>query len=264
MKMKSKSLKNTLMLILAFLAIPFAYSQTSNRDIYELKIYHIESPEQEKRLDIYLEKAYLPALHKAGIAKVGVFKPLLTDEKEAGTKVYVFVPYTSVQQFIDLPADLAKDSKYLEAGKDYIDAAHNDPPYRRVETTLMRAFTGMPNFQEPKLTGPKKDRVYELRSYESATEKQYLNKVKMFNDGEIEIFDRLGFNAVFYGEVIAGANMPNLVYLTTFEDLESEKAHWKAFGTDPQWEKMKVMDEFQNNMNRNDTRLLYPADYSDL
>jgi len=262
--MKSKNFSTTLMAVLGFLMIPFAHSQTQSRDIYELKIYHIESPEQEKRLDNYLENAYLPALHKAGIAKVGVFKPLLSDEKEAGTKVYVFVPYTDLQQFEELPGKLEKDAQYLTKGKDYIDAPHDNPPYKRIETTLMRAFTGMPNFQEPKLNGPKKDRVYELRSYESATEKQYLNKVKMFNDGEIEIFDRLGFNAVFYAEVIAGARMPNLVYLTTFEDMESEKAHWKAFSTDPQWDKMKVMEEYQNNMNRNDARLLYPADYSDL
>src|SRR5690606_32174158 len=222
--MKSRSIKNTLMVLLGFLVIPFAYSQTQSRDIYELRIYHIESPEQEKRLDNYLEKAYIPAMHKAGILKVGVFKPILSDEKEAGTKVYVFVPYRSLDQFAELPRQLEKDQEYLNNGEDYIDAAHDNPPYRRIETTLMRAFTGMPNFQESKLTGPKKDRVYELRSYESATEKQYLNKVKMFNDGEIEIFDRLGFNAIFYAEVIAGARMPNLVYLTTFENMESEKA----------------------------------------
>lgn len=262
--MKPQSIKNILMLVWGFLVIPFTYSQAQNRDIYELKIYHIENAEQEKRLDHYLEKAYIPAMHKAGVAKVGVFKPILSDEKEAGTKVYVFVPYKNLKQFTDLPAKLAKDQEYLNNGKDYIDAAHDNPPYRRIENSLMRAFTGMPRFQESKVTGPKKDRVYELRSYESATEKQYLNKVKMFNEGEIEIFDRLGFNAIFYAEVIAGANMPNLVYLTTFENMESEKAHWKAFGTDPQWEKMKVMEEYQNNMNRNDARLLYPAEYSDL
>lgn len=262
--MTPKTVTYIIMLIGSILAFTVNYGYSQSRDIYELKIYHIDSPEQEKRLDNYLEKAYIPAMHKAGIPKVGVFKPVLSDEKEAGTKVYVFVPYKNLKQFEELPERLAKDKEYLSNGKDYIDAAHDNPPYRRIETTLMRAFTGMPNFQESKLTGPKKDRVYELRSYESATEKQYLNKVKMFNDGEIEIFDRLGFNAIFYAEVIAGARMPNLVYLTTFENMDSEKAHWKAFGTDPQWEKMKVMEEYQNNMNRNDARLLYPAEYSDL
>lgn len=262
--MKPQSVKNILMLFLGFLMIPITSSLAQNRDIYELKVYHIDSPEQEKRLDHYLAKAYIPAMHRLGIAKVGVFKPVLSDEKEAGTKVYVFVPYKNLKQFEELPSKLDQDKQYLLAGKDYIDAAHDNPPYRRIETILMRAFTGMPNFKESKVTGPKKDRVYELRSYESATEKQYLNKVKMFNEGEIEIFDRLGFNAIFYAEVIAGARMPNLMYLTTFENMDSEKAHWKAFGTDPQWEKMKVMEEYQNNMNRNDARLLYPADYSDL
>ena len=45
------------------------------RDIYELKTYHITSPAQEAMLDSYLEKAFMPAAHRLGIAKVGVFKP---------------------------------------------------------------------------------------------------------------------------------------------------------------------------------------------
>src|SRR5680860_336949 len=118
-----------------------------------------------------------------------------------------------MQQFLTLPEKLEKDQKYLAAGKDYINAAHDNPVYTRMEKVLMRAFTGMPHFQESTLTGPKEDRVYELRSYESATEKQHRNKVKMFNEGEIDIFDKLDFNPVFYGEVIAGANMPNLMYM---------------------------------------------------
>lgn len=259
-----KKIQITWLIVLGFLTVPLVYGQGQSKDFYEMKVYHIENPEQEKRLDVYLENAYLPALHNAGISNVGVFKPIISDEKEAGKKVYVLVPYTSLEEFLELPKKLERDQEYLSSGADYIDAEHSNPPYLRYETSLMRAFSGMPNFQLPKLQGPKKDRVYELRSYESATEKQYLNKVKMFNDGEIEIFDRLGFNAVFYAEVIAGANMPNLVYMTTFENMDSEKAHWKAFGSDPQWGKMKVMDEFQNNTSRNDTRLLYPTDYSDI
>ncbi len=260
-------LKNTcfpILLIMSFLAVPTAYGQNQNRDLYELRVYHINSPEQENRMDNYLEKAYLPALHKAGISQVGVFKPILSDTADAGKKIYVFIPYTSFQQFLDLPVKLENDKDYQMAGKDYIDAAHNRPAYRRMEKTIMQAFTGMPQFKAPKLTGPKKDRVYELRSYESATEKQFKNKVKMFNDGEIEIFDRLGFNAVFYGEVLAGSDMPNLMYLTTFSDMASEKEHWEAFRTDPQWEKMRVMEEYQNNMTRNNPKLLFPAEYSDL
>jgi hypothetical protein len=264
MKNYTKNFTKPLSSILTVLFLMLGLSSYAQRDIYELRIYHIESKEQEKRMDDYLENAFIPAMHEAGVQKVGVFKPVESDTEESGKKIYVFLPYSSMDQFLEIPQKLENNQTYQEAGKDYIDAAHDDPTYKRIETVLMRAFTGMPQFKEPKLTGPKKDRVYELRSYESATEKQFKNKVKMFNEGEIEIFDRLGFNAVFYGEVIAGADMPNLMYMTTFSDMESEKEHWKAFGSDPAWEKMKVMEEYQNNMNRNNPKLLYPAEYSDL
>ena len=42
--------------------------------------------------------------------------------------------------------------------------------------------------------------------------------------GEIILFDRLDFNAVFYGEVISGSKMPNLMYMTTFDNQESRDA----------------------------------------
>ena len=44
----------------------------------------------------------------------------------------------------------------------------------------------------PKLRAAKNERIYELRSYESATEKIFANKVHMFNEGgEIDLFKRL-------------------------------------------------------------------------
>jgi hypothetical protein len=58
--------------------------------------------------------------------------------------------------------------------------------------------------------------------------------------------------------------MPNLMYMTTFTNIESRDAHWKAFGTDPDWDRMKVMEEYQNTVSKNDTRLLFPTDYSDI
>jgi hypothetical protein len=262
--MKLKKILPLIFAVSCFIVGTSSFSQNPQRNVYELRIYHIESSAQEKRMDDYLENAFMPALHNAGIDKVGVFKPLDPDKEEAGKKIYVFIPYENMQEFLDLPGKLEMDQSYLIAGKDYIDASHDDPTYQRMETIIMRAFTGMPQFEESKLKGPKKDRVYELRSYESATEKQHRNKVKMFNEGEIDIFERLGFNAVFYGEVIAGSNMPNLMYMTTFSDMASEKEHWEAFRTDSAWEKMKVMDEYQNNVSRNDTKLLYPAEYSDI
>ena len=60
----------------------------------------------------------------------------------------------------------------------------------------------------PTFNNARSERVYELRSYESATEQYNINKVEMFNvGGEIDLFEQLGFNAVFYGEVISGAKL---------------------------------------------------------
>jgi hypothetical protein len=249
--------------LLAFFAfLTLSSFAQGKRDFYELRTYHIENASQESQLDTYLKDALLPALHRNGVAKVGVFKPVAS-QADAGKKVYLFIPYSSMKDYSKMEGKLSKDQTYQAAGSAYINAPHDNPPYKRIETAFLQAFTGQPRFTESKVTGPKKDRVYELRSYESQTEKLYKQKVKMFNSGEMDIFTKLDFNPVFYGEVIAGANMPNLMYMTTFTNMESRDAHWKAFGTDPDWDRMKVMPEYQNIMNRNDQRLLYPTDYSD-
>src|SRR6185436_3921077 len=115
---------------------------------------------------------------------------------------------------------------YMLAGKDYINASYQSPPYGRMETIVLEAFELSPQMNLPKLSSSKQDHVYELRSYESPTESYYHNKVKMFNaGGEIGIFSRLNFNAVFYGNVIAGCRMPNLMYMTSFENMAERDAH---------------------------------------
>src|ERR1700694_2492650 len=182
---------------------------------YELKIYHLKTQAQEDRLDQYLQNAYLPAIHRMGIKNVGVFKPVESDT--SGKRVYVLTPFRTWSQFENVEQKLMGDNEYVTAAKDYIDAQYNDALYTRLETIVLKAFPKMTEPAVPNLTANKTDRVYELRSYESATEKLNVNKVRMFNDGnEVALFKRLGFNAVFYAEVLAGSHQPNLMYMTTF------------------------------------------------
>lgn len=237
----------------------------AGQDFYQLKIYQLKSEEQERQLDVFLETAYLPALHRAAIKQVGVFKPIPADGQDGiGRQVYLFIPYSSYTQFAALEALLQQDEHYQESGAAYLRAPHDNPPYDRMETILLTAFDGSPYFQLPKLTGPRAERVYELRSYEGPTEAYYRNKVDMFNKGdEIGLFERLGFNAVFYGEVVAGGRMPNLMYLTTFENKKSRDEHWGTFSKDEYWKKLSAMPEYQNNVSRNQQIFLYPTEYSD-
>jgi hypothetical protein len=231
---------------------------------FELRTYRFATQEQQQRTENYLEKALLPALHRANIKKVGVFKPVETDST-FGKKLIVLIPYRSLDEFEKLDATLDKDKQYYADGKEYIDAPYDNPPYARMEKTILKAFSKMPQLAVPDFKTPVTERVYELRSYEGHTEKIYRNKVQMFNDGdEVGLFKRLGFNAVFYAEVLSGSTMPNLMYMTTFENQTSRDEHWKTFRDDPQWKKLSAMPEYQHNVSKNVTLFFRPTSYSDI
>jgi len=229
---------------------------------YEIKIYHLKTQAQEDRLDQYLQNAYLPALHRLGVKNVGVFKPVAGDT--LGKRVYVFIPFRTWDQLENADQKVIADQQYLTNGEDYINAAYNDEAYTRLETIVLRAFPKMMAPEVPNLTANKTDRVYELRSYESPTEKFNLNKVHMFNDGnEVALFKRLGFNAVFYAEVIAGSHMPNLMYMTTFNNKADRDKHWDTFSNDPEWKTLVAKPEYQHNVSKADIIFLHPTAYSD-
>jgi NIPSNAP len=249
-----------------FLLIGFnAFANPPKREFYDIKIYTVNNKEQAMRVEQYLKDAYIPAMHRLGIKTIGVFKPVATDSVAFGKLIYVLTPIKNLDQLIELPKKLNEDAAYLSAGKDYIDADYKNPPYARIETIVLQAFPDAPLLNLPKLTGAKSERIYELRSYEGHTEKIHRNKVKMFNEGgEVKLFTRLGFNAVFYGQVIAGNKMPNLMYMTTFENKASRDEHWKAFGSSPEWTKLKAEPQYLNNMLKNTSYFMAPAEYSDL
>lgn len=234
---------------------------SENREFYQLITYTFETDWQVQSTDNYLQEAWLPGLKKQGIKNIGVFKPNLTDSIK---KTYVLIPFSSMAQFLGIEDGLSKDETYLAASSDYRSASYDQPPYQRIESVLLKAFVDMPVMQTPKLDGPRSERIYELRSYESPTDTYLKNKVDMFNaGGAIRLFDKLEFNAVFYAEVISGAKMPNLMYMTTFSSQASRDTHWDSFRADPDWLEMKVIEKYQHSVARIDIMLLYPTDYSD-
>ncbi len=258
----SKTTLLSVFLLLIF--IQSGFSKSPKFEFYSLIVYRIKDKVQEEKIDQYLKQAYLPALHRAGKTKIGVFKPVASDTVAFGKVVYVLTAFQSLDEFNKITADLTKDQKLLADGAAYFDSKYNVAPYDRMETILMRAFANMPMMETPKLTGPRSERIYELRSYEGPTEKLYWSKVKMFNTGdEIGLFKRLQFNAVFYAEVLAGGRMPNLIYMTTFENRASRDEHWKAFVDDAQWKKLVTIEEYKNTVSKSDIMLLAPTDYSD-
>ncbi len=107
--------------------------------------------------------------------------------------------------------------------------------YIRYERTILRAFSGMPELKLP----PRGNHIFEVRTYESNDAVTLQRKIDMFNNGEMQIFQRLGMNPVFFGEALVGSKLPHLTYMLAFDDLASRDKLWKAFGSDPEWQKLR-------------------------
>lgn len=240
------------------------YSKPIKKDIYQIKVYHLKTNEQVVALDLFLQNAYLPALHRLGIKNIGVFKNLGIDTA-VEKSIYTWIPLRSLDQVSQIEDQLKKDLVYNTDGAAFLLAPFNTPAFTRIESILLRAFSQMPDYNQPTFTSAVSERIYELRSYEAASEKLYQQKVKMFNEGgEIALFNRLGFNAAFYAEVLSGSHMPNLMYMTSFENIASRNEHWKIFSVDPEWKKLSALPEYQNTVSKADIILLHPTAYSEL
>ena len=253
------------LLFIAFLTVTCKESHAfKGPEFYEIRTYYFESKDQETLLDNYLQNALLPALHRLNLKKAGVFKPIANDTS-AIKRIIVFIPFKQMEHFISMEERLGKDQEYLTRAKEYINTPYSNPPYKRIEKLLLKAFSNMPVSKKPILKSSSAEKVYELRSYESATEKLYLNKVDMFNaGGEITLFEQLGFNAVFYGMVLAGSKMPNLMYMTSFENMDERNSHWKTFSASPEWKNLSSMPQYQKNVSKSEIILMRSTVYSDL
>ncbi len=247
---------------LSFLTITSSFGQ--NREFYELKTYYLNSDEQVQMVDNYLRDAYIPTAHANGFDKIGVFKPIGIDTMEM-KKIIVLTHASSLDRLLSLTDILSNDVEHQKMSESYWFAPHDAPAYLRIETTVGHAFTMMPQMQVPSFETPRKDQVFELRSYEGASEKHYRKKVEMFNEGgEVALFKELDFNAVFYAEVIAGPKQPNLVYMTSFKDMDTRNELWKAFFASPTWEVLSGKEEYKNTVSKADIFLLFPTEYSDI
>jgi hypothetical protein len=209
-------------------------------EFYELRVYTLKTADQQKLVEDYFQNAAIPALNRLGSKNIGVFTEL---KPEGQSKLYAVIPYKSVKDFIDITDKLANDSTYQQAGAAYLNAPATSPAYDRIQSSLLKAFTGMPQLQAPE----KKSRIFELRRYESSGEAAGKKKIDMFdNVGEIAIFKRVGLTPVFFGETIIGEMRPNLTYMLTFDDMEEHDKNWKAFGSDAEWKRIKAIPGYED------------------
>jgi hypothetical protein len=160
----------------------------------------------------------------------------------------VLIPFDSLSSFESLPARLAADTTYQTDSADFMNRTKTNSPYTRMDTSLLRAMTGMPTLALPPSTAEKKPWIFELRTYFSPTEGKGANKIAMFNAGEIPVMKEVGLNPVFFAGTLIGPQMPSLVYMVSGEDMDAHKQHWKGFGPNPVWKKISTDPQYKDNM----------------
>ncbi len=236
-----------------------AEGDSGGRDLYELRQYLLDDEAQRKALDAFLRDVAIPALNRAGIGTVGVFHPA----KDPGP-TYVVLRHQSPVTLVASTHGLAIDSDMRARGSAVIAPPPGKPAYRRMESSLLLAFKGMPTLETP-AKGP--GRVFQLRIYESPSVAAGQKKIEMFDDaGEIAIFRRVGLNPVFFGEAIVGSKLPNLTYMLGFESDEALNAAWDKFRTDPDWKRISGMPEYADKVILSGITniVLKPAEFSQI
>ncbi len=247
------------------------------REYYEVRCYRLKPEKRLKSapnralLDTYLEKALLPALARRKIGPVGVFtelevnKAAATATPLADSPVWVLIPHPNLESIVAVNADLNLDPAVQQAGTAYLATPKAAPAYERIDSWVLRAFKSMPKMEIPDFSAKRvPTRVFEMRDYESHSEERALNKMAMFDDGETDIMRTLGMAPLFFGQAVAGPNLPHLRYFTGGPDLATHLANWKKFGPDPRWNKLKVDPRFADNTSLNTARFLAPTAYSQI
>lgn len=240
------------------------HASAQERQWFRVSLYHLNSEDAEALFDKTFAEAVLPALERQGIAPVGVFAPVHLEkdkEKPLSRQRCVITPLSSPDQLVSISEKMGQDAEFMEKAAAYLGVGKDAAVFSRVESSLLYAFEGM-----PRLVVPKKEtdsaRLFELRVYESHSEMKGKLKVQMFNEGEMGIFKEAGVQSVFFGEAVIGKNLPNLTYMTVYNDEAHRGEVWKKFSAHPKWKEMSKMELYKDTVSKIIAQHMKPLPYS--
>jgi hypothetical protein len=208
----------------------------TNPAILELRTVYLRNgaDNQRQRMADFVQNSTMPMLQKYGAGPVAAFGNLIAPD---GPYIFIAVQYPSLAAMEETRDKMNADAAYQKATAKYLAAP--GLPYVRLENAIVKTVPWMSGLELPKHDGKRANLLFELRTYESNTSATLAHKVKMFADGEMALFRRLGMIPVFFGTTIIGRRMPNLVYMLGYESLAHREKVWQAFVRDPEWIKMR-------------------------
>ena len=211
---------------------------TDEKELYEFRTYEMRFGGNQKMLLAYLKDALKPAMRRAGANHFMMFEEVTGGGPK---KIYVLISYPTSAIYINAQ-NLKGDTTFTTATTDY--NAATKAIYNRYESWLLHAFDGFPKLEEP-VAG---NDVFELRTYESFSEDSLRRKIMMFDKEETPIFRDAGLTPIFFGEMLAGPYRPALTYMIHYKDMAAQGENWKKFLTHPDWNRIKVLPEYQNTV----------------
>jgi len=230
----------------------------SSRQFFEWRQYYLGSGSNKGRVGKFLEEAGIAAMNRIGINPVGAFEAMYGPNQPT---LHVLMVHPSLDSVLNASARLLEDDELRTKGAEFLDASLSDPSYVRYESSLLAAFSHMPQIAPPAF----EKRIFELRTYESHSMKAGKKKVEMFNEGgEIAIFKKTGLNPVFFGETLIGRQQPNLTYMLAFEDLADRDKRWQVFREHPDWQKLRQDPAYRDTVSNITDIILRPTSYSQI
>ena len=224
----------------AGLAAGSAAAGEGQNQVFELRCYKLRysKANQFQRLTSFLESAHLPMARRLGLVQ-GYFRVTLG---EFTPRIYTLAAFSSLADMGDKLAAKRADKEWSEAAESF--GAQDQAPFDRVESWLLRAFDGMPSIEVP--APGEQPRAFDLRIYEQETFRDTREKMRMFNEEEIQIFRDCGIHPLFFGETLVGSHMPSLIYMSHYADMDARADAWSAFGSNEDWNRIKNRPGWSN------------------
>jgi hypothetical protein len=235
----------------------------AEQQVLELRRYTLVDEAAEEKLDAYLGKALVPALERQGLGPIGVFEQA-DKSGDAPPQVLVLIVGPSADAVTGSSAKLQEDKAYQQAAKEYLETPADKPLVKRIESELLLSFEAWPEVKASKQKQAGKSRLFELRTYESPTEHLGNLKVEMFNTAELDIFFKCDIEPVFMGQALVGSQIPNLTYMTVYDDSAERDACWKRFIEHPEWAELKEVKRYLGTVSKIDKSDWVPKPYSQL
>lgn len=229
-------------------------AQNQPKEIFEVRIYHGLSTEKSLLLDQFMSNAFIPAYNKFGV-KVGAWQEF---GKPDSPDRYFLLIYKDIDAFQKVKNEIWSDKTFAEKSTNYFAETAESPAYYRFDSYLCEGFDNYPQAVVP----AEHKGIYEMRIYNSPNEEALQRKMHMFNNGEIDIFRNAGVNCLFFGEVLAGTEMPVLIYMTWYNSMDERNTNWGKFSGSDAWANMKKNTFYNHATSKTRNIFLSPMSYS--